>query len=533
MARVDNASALDDRGRAALARLVPRPEELVAKAASGERRSHTAALTGTEMGTLPLTPAEQIAEVFDHARDIQRRWEETSFATRRGFMLKFHDLLLDEREAMLDLIQWETAKSRASAFEEVADVAMNARFYARTARSALRDRRVSGAVPLLTTATVSYHPKGVIAVISPWNYPLTLAASDALAAIMAGNAIVIKPDSLTPYTALAVKVLLERAGFPRDLFQIVLGAGSTLGNPMIDASDYVMFTGSSATGAAIAERAGRNLIGVSAELGGKNPMIVRADAPIAKTAAGAVKACFSNSGQLCISIERIYVHTDIWDAFVPELVRRVEKLKVRASMDWEADMGPLIGESQFKKVSEHVDDAVSKGARILAGGKPVPEAGPFGFSPTLLTDVTEEMEVFGNETFGPVVSLYRVESDAEAIAAANATPYGLNASVWTSDLREGERAAKQIRSGMVNVNDGYAALWGSIKAPSGGVKQSGLSHRHGIEGIRKYTDIQVTATQRIMPVMAPRFMSEKAWSRLLAGFVRVQRALPGILFGEK
>ncbi|WP_442873748.1 succinic semialdehyde dehydrogenase [Corynebacterium sp. SCR221107] len=524
---------MDTRGRVALARLIQQPEELVAEANGQDLRAHTAALTGAEMGSLPQTPAERIAHVFEHARSIQSDWAETSFAARRDLMLRFHDLLLDEREAMLDLIQWETAKSRASAFEEVADVAINARYYARTAHSTLRDRKTSGAVPLLTTTTVSHRPRGVVAVISPWNYPLTLSASDALAAIMAGNAIVIKPDSLTPYTALAVKSLLERAGFPRDLFQIVLGAGATLGTPMIDAADYVMFTGSSATGATIAERAGRNLIGVSAELGGKNPMIVRADAPIAKTAAGALKACFSNSGQLCISIERIYVHTDIWDAFVPELVRRVEKMSVRAAMDWEVDMGPLISESQFNKVSEHVDDAVAKGARILAGGKPAPEAGPRGFRPTLLTDVTEEMAVFGDETFGPVVSLYRVGSDEEAIAAANAAPYGLNASVWTADLREGERVAARIRSGMVNVNDGYAALWGSIKAPSGGVKSSGLSHRHGKEGITKYTDLHVTATQRILPVMAPRFVSERAWSRFLTGFVRVQRALPGVLFGEK
>lgn len=528
-----DAAMLDRRGRRALETLVGQPERLVAGGDQAHPRSHTAALTGTTIGTLPQTPADNLDGVFRAAREVQQLWARTSFRTRRELMLCFHDLVLAEREDLLDLIQWENGKSRASAFEEVTDVAINARFYARTAQSALRDRSVHGAVPVLTTTTIRHRPKGVVAVISPWNYPLTLVASDALAAIMAGNAIVIKPDSHTPHVALAVKSLLERAGFPKDLFQVVLGAGSVLGTPMIDAADYVMFTGSSSTGATIAGQAGRNLIGFSAELGGKNPMIVRADAPLERTTNGALKACFSSNGQLCISMERMYVHTDIWDTFVPELVRKVEAMSVAATMDWDADMGPLINESQFAKVSAHVEDAVSKGARILAGGRPAPEAGPYGYRPTLLTDVTEDMDVFSSETFGPVVSLYRVSSDDQAIELANATNYGLNASVWTGDLSQGEKVAARIESGMVNVNDGYAALWGSIKAPSGGVKQSGLSHRHGVEGITKYTDMHVVATQKVMPLMAPAFLSEKAWSRVLTGFVKAQRRLPGWVFGER
>ncbi len=527
-------SYLDQRGRRALEHLAPNPEELCSGATASEHeRTHIAALTGTQIGTLSMASAATIPEVFEHARAIQSCWARTSIPERRDLMLAFHDLVLTERHHLLDLIQWETGKSRGSAFEEVSDVAINARYYARSAERALKDRKVAGAVPLLTKTIVRYQPKGVVAAISPWNYPFTLTASDSLAAMMAGNAVVIKPDSQTPYIALAVKSLFERAGFPTDLFQVVLGSGSELGDPMIESADYVMFTGSTATGRSIAERAGKNLIGFSAELGGKNPMIIRADALAAKAAAGAVKASFSNSGQLCISIERIYVHTKIWDEFVPAFVRQVEKLKVAASMNWDDDMGPLINESQFQKVSEHVQDAVDKGATVLTGGKPLPHVGPNAYAPTVLTGVTPEMDVFAEETFGPVVSLYEVDSDDDAVRLANDTSYGLNSAIWTGNFAAAEELAQRVKTGMVNINDGYAAAWASIGAPSGGVKASGMSHRHGPEGIIKYTDIHVTASQRLMPVAAPPVLGEKGWARLLTGFLKTQRRLPPQLFREK
>lgn len=500
----------DARGKRALSRLVG---ELPPGSKAVE-----SSLTGTEIGTLPVVEASEIPSYFERAREVQKEWSTTTFAERRNLMLAFHDLLLDERRELLDLIQWETGKARQSAFEEVADVAINARYYARNAEQLLSDRRVPGAVPVLTKTVVRYQPKGVVAVISPWNYPLTLVASDALAAMMAGNAIVIKPDSQTPLTALAVKALFEKAGFPADLFQVVVGSGSELGTPMIDNADYVMFTGSTATGRKIAEQAGKNLVGFSAELGGKNAMIVRKDALATKAAAGAVRACFSNSGQLCISIERIYVHEGIWDEFVPAFVGKVKKMKVRAAMDFSADMGPLINQDQLDTVSAHVDDAVAKGATVLAGGEKLEGVGRFGYAPTVLTDVTEDMDLFAKETFGPVVSLYKVSSDEEAIRLANASDYGLNASVWTGNMRDGEKVAVQVKAGMVNVNEGYTAGWGSIAAPNGGVKASGMAHRHGPEGIRKYCDIHVTASQRVMPIDFP--------SNVMTNFLKVMRWTP-------
>lgn len=504
----------DVRGRSALRRLVSE----LPQTANGAGKQYVSPLTGAVTAELAQQSVVDLDRVFARAREVQKSWSQTSFKDRATLMLTFHDALLKERRSLLDLIQWETAKARKSAFEEVADVAINARYYAKNAENILADRRLRGAIPLLTKTTTVYKPKGVVAVISPWNYPLTLTASDALAAMMAGNAVVLKPDGQTPLTAFAVKALFETAGFPKDLFQIVLGPGKELGTPMIERADYVMFTGSSATGRSIAEQTGAQLIGFSAELGGKNPLIVRHDALAAKAAAGAVRACFANSGQLCVSIERIYVNAKIWDEFVPLFVKKVEAMKVGSSMEFDVDMGPLISQDQLDKVSEHVDDAVAKGATVLTGGKKLPQAGRFGYAPTVLTDVTPEMKVHGEETFGPVVSLYRVADDDEALALANATEYGLNASVWTGNLREGEKLARQIQSGMVNVNEGYMAAWGSISAPSGGVKNSGMSHRHGAEGIRKYCDIQTVAVQRLLPIDFP--------EPVMTGFLKVLRWIP-------
>ena len=434
---------------------------------------------------------------------------------------------LAERRALLDLVQWESGKARADAFEEVADVAMTARYYANTAARHLADRRRRGLIPALTRTVEHRQPKGVVGVIAPWNYPLTLAASDALAALAAGNAVILKPDSQTPHTALAVRSLLVRAGLDHRLFQVVTGKGAELGPPLVEACDCLMFTGSSATGAQVASQAGARLVAASAELGGKNPLIVCQDANLGRAVPGALKACFSNSGQLCVSVERVYVHERVWDRFVPAFARAAGKLRVARTMDWEADMGPLIDPGHLAKVDAHVRDALGKGARLLAGGHAVAQAGPAGYAPTILAGVTEDMDVFAEETFGPVVAVYPVSGEDEAVRLANATAYGLNASVWTRDARRGVRIAKRIRAGTVNVNEGYAAAWASLGAPMGGMKASGLGRRHGAEGIRKYTEAQTIAVQRLVNLQAPRGMGQEAWARALVSYLEVLRRLPG------
>ncbi|HHW82361.1 MAG TPA: succinate-semialdehyde dehydrogenase (NADP(+)), partial [Actinomycetales bacterium] len=474
---------------------------------------------------LPLCSPADVEYALARARASQREWAALGVEHRSRVLLALHDLVWQNQNALMDLIQYENGKARPDAFEEVADVAMTARHYARTAAGTLRERRHAGVIPLLTQVTQRRVPKGVVAVIAPWNYPFTLVASDALAALVAGNAVVMKPDSLTPVTALAVAELFWEAGMPRDVFQVVNGSGSELGATLIGGADYLMFTGSTATGRTVAAQAGEALIGVSAELGGKNPAVVCEDADVPRAVKGIAKACFSNSGQLCISIERIYVHEAVWDRFVPAFVDAVKQMRVAASMDWEADMGPLASTSQLETVQDHVQDAVAKGARVLTGGHALPDVGETAYAPTVLTDVPPEAELYAAETFGPVVSLYRVGSDEEAVERANDTDYGLNASVWSRSARRGRAVAEQIRCGTVNVNEGYIAAWASTGAPMGGMGASGLGRRHGEEGLVKYTEAQTIAVQRLMNVDTPPGFTPQAWAGFMRGFLVARRRL--------
>jgi succinate-semialdehyde dehydrogenase/glutarate-semialdehyde dehydrogenase len=484
--------------------------------------------TGSLLGSVPKCAPEDVTAAIERARHAQRAWAQTSFKERRRVLLRFHDLVLARQEEILDLVQIESGKARKHAFEEVLDVAIVARYYANTADQHLRSRRARGALPLLTAAYEHHHPLGVVGIIAPWNYPLTLSVSDATPALAAGNAVVIKPDSQTPFTALWGFALLEDAGLPQGLVQVVTGSGSELGTPLIDGCDYVMFTGSTATGRKVAEQAGRNLIGASMELGGKNAMIVLEDADLGRAVEGAERALFSNAGQLCISIERLYVHEAVADEFQRRLVERVKGMKLGTGLDYGADMGSLISETQLDTVRAHVEDARAKGAEILAGGKARPDLGPYFYEPTLLGSTKEGMTLFRDETFGPVVAISRFGDTDEVIARANDSDYGLNFSLWTKDTGKGAELAKRLRAGTVNVNEGYAAAWASVDAPMGGMKASGLGRRHGADGIRKYTESQTVAVQRLLPIAPPRGVPQKLWGRIMTLSLRVLRRVPGV-----
>jgi succinate-semialdehyde dehydrogenase/glutarate-semialdehyde dehydrogenase len=375
------------------------------------------------------------------------------------------------------------------------DQAVTARYYARLAPRALKPHRRLSALPGLVSTREHHVPKGVIGVISPWNYPLVLAVSDALAALVAGNGIVIKPDSQTPFTALRAFELLEEAGLPAGLVQVVTGPGRTVGTAIIEAADYVMFTGSTATGRAVARQAGERLIGMSAELGGKNPMVVTDDVDLDRAVDGAVVASFANTGQLCISIERLYVNDKIADAFIDAFGARTSQLSIGAEQAYGPEVGALASQDQLDKVRAHVDDAVAKGARVVAGARHRPDIGELFYEPTVLTGVTPDMTLYREETFGPVVAVYPVASDDEAVARANDSEYGLNASVYCGDTDRGKAIAERIRAGTVNVNDGYSSAWASLDAPMGGMKASGVGRRHGREGLLKYTDAQTVAVR--------------------------------------
>lgn len=473
------------------------------------------------IGTLPTHEASDIAAIERRARSAQQAWAAWPVPRRSQVMRRFARLVTGQIDLILDVIQAETGKSRVHALEEVLDVALIASHYAKVAPGLLRPRRHAGAVPVLTETHELRHPKGVVGIIAPWNYPFTLAASDAIPALLAGNAVVLKPDSKTPYSALLALSLLRQAGLPADVMQVVNGPGPTVGGALISIADYVMFTGSTATGTEVAQQCAARLIGYSAELGGKNPLIVLADADIDAAARGAARACFSNAGQLCISIERIYVSRAIAPAFTAAFVRATQQLTLGTGAHWGVDIGSLISESQLTTVEQHVGDAVEKGARVLTGGRARPDLGPLMYEPTVLVDVPESAVLYRQETFGPVVAISEVADEHEAIARANDSAYGLNASLWTR-RRDARYLASQLRAGTVNVNEGYAAAWASHAAPMGGWKASGVGRRHGREGLEKYTESQTVARQRLRPIGPWPGMANETYARLM---LRATRAL--------
>ncbi len=484
-----------------------------------------APFTGQPVAAIPVSSEAAVSTAFSIASQAQRSWKTTSMHRRSEIMLRFHDLIIERRDEGLDIIQRETGKARSHALEEVLDVAITARYYGRTAARTLRPERLPGPLPLVTTALSLRHPKGVIGIISPWNYPLTLAVSDAIPALMAGNGIVLKPDIQTTLTALWAIDLLYESGLPEGLFGVVAGEGFDVGPMITERGDYIMFTGSTAVGRQVAARCGERLIGCSMELGGKNAMIICHDANLDKAAEVAVRACFANAGQLCISMERIYVDARIRQAFTANFVERVQDMRMIADIGWGADMGSLVSQRQLDTIGAHVDDAVAKGATVLAGGHPRPDIGPLFFEPTVLTNVTDDMVCFGNETFGPVVSVYSFDNEDEAVKLANDTPYGLNASIMVGNLRRGRELAARLHAGTVNINEGYAVAWGSTSAPMGGMGDSGVGRRHGKEGIVKYTESQTIATQRALGWGSPAGLSDKQWGNTLVGIVRALKVV--------
>lgn len=479
-----------------------------------------------EVGRVPWGTAECVADAFAAVREAQQQWALTPLKERSAIIRRLHDVVLDNHEHIIDIIQTETGKSRHSALEEVADVAMTARYYSRSAQRHLGPHARAGAFPLLTSTVERHVPKGVVGMITPWNYPFTLPVSDAIPALLAGNGVVLKPDPKTPFSALIGVDLLTQAGLPENLFLVVTGEPAPIGSALIAESDFVMFTGSTQTGKIIAGACAHRLIDFSAELGGKNPMIVLADAPLGRAIEGTIAACFSNAGQLCMSVERLMVHESVAEEFTTRLVDRVRSLSLGVGLNWDADVGSLISESQLNRVKSHVIDAVDKGAEVLIGGTHRPDIGLWVFEPTLLRGVTEDMVACREETFGPVVSVSTFATDEEAIEKANDTDYGLNASVWGSP-RHARRVANQIQAGSVNINEGFTATWASLDAPMGGFKKSGVGRRHGKAGIVKYTDAQTVSRQRLLNISRPASMGGEQFARLMVQGLRMLARIPG------
>lgn len=462
---------------------------------AAQRQSITSPLDGRPFGDYPLSTPADVKQAVRAATQAQRGWSQRPVRDRCAVIGRFHDLLADNDERLLDLLQLETGKTRLNAFEEVGAVLNAARHYARVAPGLLATRHGRGIAPLLTSVETRAEPWGVVGVVTPWNYPLALSLGDSIPALLAGNAVVLRPDPQTTLSVLAAVELLERAGLPDGVLQVVSG-GADIGGTVVRLADYVAYTGSTATGRQVARVAAGRLVGASLELGGKNSLYVRADADLDLAAGGAVRSCFNSAGQLCLHSERLLLADSIADAFLARFLPRVRALRLGVGLNYDADVGSLAGQRQLDRVTEHLDDALAKGATVLAGGKPRPEIGPFVFEPTVIEGVTAAMSCRDAETFGPLVAVYRVESDDAAVRLANDTDYGLHATIYSRDTGSARQVAAAIRAGTVSINETYQTSWGAIGAPLGGMKRSGLGRRHGAEGLLRFTQAQAITVHR-------------------------------------
>ena len=436
-----------------------------------------------------MTPAtaNDVAHTVARARESQKRWQSLEFVARARIIRRFHDLMLDRRARILDTIQSETGKSRRDALAEIVSVAGTARYYLANGAGHLATRTRSPAVPFITSAEVVYKPHGVAGLITPWNYPFLLSIGDSIPALLAGNAVVIKPSELTPLSAVLVRELLIESGLNGDLIGIVHGAGD-VGQELIRHVEYVGFTGGTVTGRKVAVAASERLIPYSLELGGKNAMIVLEGAPLDAAATGLIAGAFANSGQTCIAVERAYVQESIFEEFARRVAEKTSALKLGWSKSWDVDMGSLISRKHAEKVLGRIRGAIADGAQAIAGGGPRSDLGPAFVEPTILTNAKDDMPISREETFGPVVSLYPVRSEEEAVARTNDSEFGLNASVWA---RSGKawQIAKQIETGSAVINS-TLLIYNSFDVPMGGVKLSGIGRRHGEHGILRYTQAQ-------------------------------------------
>jgi succinate-semialdehyde dehydrogenase/glutarate-semialdehyde dehydrogenase len=447
------------------------------------------------LGEVEIASADDVRAAVLRARKAQRDWAEKSFDERGRFLTRAIRVLLERQDEFVDAIVAETGKPRGEALgTEILTACDALQFYAKRAKRILADRTLPLHLLKTKKLTIVHRPLGVVGIITPWNFPFILSLNPTVQALIAGNTVVLKPSEVTPFSGRLVEELFSAVGLPEGVFSVVQGDGETGAALLESGVDKVSFTGSVATGRRVAEICGRNLVPCTLELGGKDPMIVCADADLDRAAKGAVFGAFSNSGQVCTSTERVYVVDEVADAFTRKVIEETGRL--RQGADGEFDVGAIIRPEQLDVIEDHVRDAVEKGAQVMAGGRRNPDYEGFFYEPTVLTDVTHEMRVMRDETFGPVLPIMRVRSEEEAISAANDSRYGLNANVWTKNKRRGTQLAKDIESGCVVVND-CMLTYGVTESPFGGVKESGIGRVNGELGLKSFCNTRSILIDRI------------------------------------
>jgi acyl-CoA reductase-like NAD-dependent aldehyde dehydrogenase len=450
--------------------------------------------TMQKLADVPVTAAEGVAAAVSQARVAQQEWARRSFAERGAALKRYRDVVIDNKDRVAEVVSSETGRPRADVYpSELLQLCDVIGYWAKVAPKYLADEKVRPHLLKNKKVYISYHPMGVVGIIGPWNFPFLLTIGEAIPALLAGNAVVIKPSEVTPLSAMLGAELAEQAGLPHGLLQVVPGYGET-GAQLVDCADMICFTGSVETGRKVAERAAKRLIPVTLELGGKDSMIVLRDANLERAANGCVWGGLFNAGQVCMSVERVYVEEPVYDAFVQKVTEKVKQLR-QGLPDQTVEVGSMTFPPQLQKVEQHVADAVQKGAKVLTGGRRNPNLQGLFYEPTVLTDVTHDMTIMSDETFGPVIPIMRVRDAEEALRLANDSRYGLTGSVWSKDRQKAQVVGRRIEAGSVCVND-CMVNFAVTEAPMGGVKESGLGARHGAQGIRKFCHHQTVVVDR-------------------------------------